>query len=103
MINGKLINDAYPGWYSQFTYLLFLNDDYEGGRTQFLVSKSDPSQPARTSEEFDLVSVQTPKGAALCFPHGSHPQHCLHGGESISMGTKYIIRTDILFGNQENT
>ena len=103
VINGKLINDAYPGWYSQFTYLLFLNDDYEGGRTQFLVSKSNPGQPARTSEDIELVSVKTPKGAVLCFPHGSHPQHCLHGGESISTGTKYIIRTDILFGNKENT
>ncbi len=79
-----------------------LNDDYEGGRTQFLVSKFNPDQPARTSEDVELVSVKTPKGAALCFPYGNHPQHCLHGGESISMGTKYIIRTDILFGNKEN-
>ena len=101
--NGKLINDAYPGWYSQYTYLLFLNEDYEGGRTQFLVSKSNPGQPARTSEDVELVSVKTPKGAVLCFPHGSHPQHCLHGGESVSTGTKYIIRTDILFGNKKNT
>lgn len=100
VINGKLVNDAYPGWHSLFTYLLFLNDDYQGGRTQFLVSKTDPTKPARSSEDVELVSVKTPKGGALCFPHGSHPQHCLHGGESITEGTKYIIRTDVLFGNE---
>ena len=101
VISGKLINDAYPGCYSQFTCLIFLNDDYQGGRTQFLVSKTNDRQPAQFSEDVELVSVKTPKGAVLCFPHGSHPQHCLHGGESISKGKKYIIRSDILFSNQE--
>ena len=84
-------------------HIIFLNDDYQGGRAQFLVSKTDARQPAKSSEDVELVSVITPKGAVLCFPHGSHPQHCLHGGESISKGTKYIIRTDILFSNQEQT
>jgi hypothetical protein len=51
------------------------------------------------SDDVKTVSVSTPKGAALCFPHGTHPQHCLHAGEAISAGVKYIIRTDILFGN----
>lgn len=98
VINGQLINDAYPGWYSQFTYLLFLNDDYDGGRTQFLVTKTDPTKPAVSTDDTTIVSVKTPKGAALCFPHGNHPLHCLHAGEQISAGTKIIIRTEILFG-----
>ena len=99
VIGGKLINDAYPGCYSQFTCLIFLNDDYQGGRTQFFVSNTDIRQPARSSDHVEQVSVVTPKGAMLCFPHGSHPQHCQHGGELISKGSKYIIRTDILFGD----
>jgi hypothetical protein len=101
VINGKLVNDAYSGWYSQYTCLIFLSDDYEGGSTQFLVSRSDRTQPARSSDDVDLVSVKTPKGGVLFFPHGSHPQHCLHSGEPISKGTKYIIRTDLLFSYPE--
>ena len=100
VINGQLVNNAYPGWHSQYTLLLFLNDDYQGGRTQFLVSKTDPAKPAISTEDIQIVSVKTPKGGALCFPHGSHPLHCRHAGETISTGTKYIIRTDILFGDQ---
>jgi hypothetical protein len=99
VINGELIANAYPHLYSQFSYLIFLNDDYEGGRTQFLVSKTDPNKPATSSTDTNIVSVNTPKGAALCFPHGMHPLHCVHSSEPISVGTKYIIRTDILFGD----
>jgi hypothetical protein len=98
VVDGELIADAYEGQYSQFTCLIVLNDGYEGGRTQFLVSKADSSQPAKTDDDVNVVSVRTPKGGVLCFPHGMHPQHCLHAGEQITSGTKYIIRTDILFG-----
>lgn len=97
VIDGKLVADAYDGQYSQFTYLIFLSDGYEGGRTQFLVSKADPTKPAKTNDDVNIVNVRTPKGAVLCFPHGMHPQHCLHASEPIGEGTKYIIRSDILF------
>jgi len=98
VIDGELITDAYPGLFSQFTCLIFLNDAYEGGRTQFFVSKSDPEKPATSPDDANIISVKTPKGGVLCFPHGMHPLHCLHAGEPIISGTKYIIRTDILFG-----
>ncbi len=98
VVDGVLVADAYGDRYSQYSYLLFLNDGYEGGRTQFLVSRSDPGKPARDPDDVNLVSVRTPKGAALCFPHGTHPQHCVHASEEITDGTKYIIRTDILYG-----
>ena len=98
VIDGELVANAYPDLYSQFSYLIFLSDGYEGGRTQFMVSASEPSKPARSSADADAVNVRTPKGAVLCFPHGMHPLHCLHSGEPITSGTKYIIRTDILFG-----
>jgi hypothetical protein len=96
--NGHLVQDAFPELRSQYTYLIFLNDGYEGGRTQFFVSKSDPKKPAKLQDDVNEISISTPKGAALCFPHGTHPLHCLHAGEEITSGTKYIIRTDILFG-----
>mmetsp|Transcript_26411 Transcript_26411/g.67894 ORF Transcript_26411/g.67894 Transcript_26411/m.67894 type:complete len:89 (-) Transcript_26411:179-445(-) len=45
----------------------------------------------------DLVPVAATQGAALCFFHGRHPQSHLHEGSLITSGTKYIIRTDVLY------
>ncbi len=98
VIGDQLFVDAYPGLISRFTYLIFLTDGYSGGRTQFLVSRSDPTQPARWIDDAREVSLATPKGGVLCFPHGAHPQHCLHASEPITEGVKVIIRTDVLYG-----
>jgi hypothetical protein len=93
----QLIPNAYPDRFSQMSVLLFLSDDFEGGDTLFLVNKNDSSRPAHNQEEAVWVNVRTPLGAALCFPHGHHPLHCLHSSEEITSGVKYIIRTDMLF------
>ncbi len=98
VIDEKLVTDAYPGWYSQYTFLILLSDDFKGGATQFMVSKSDPTKPARLESDINVVNVRTPRGGVLCFPHGTHPLHCLHSSEEITEGIKYIVRTDILFG-----
>ena len=97
VVNGKLIANAYDDRFSQLSMLLFLSDGYKGGATQFLVSRSDPSMPARTSEDMNVVNVNTPLGGVLWFPHGNHPLHCLHASQKIISGHKYIIRTDVLF------
>ncbi len=97
IVNGELVDNAYNDRWSQLTFLLFLSDDYEGGATQFYVSKTDASRPARHLDEANIVDLRTPLGAALCFPHGLHPLHCLHGSQQVTSGTKYIIRSDVLF------
>jgi hypothetical protein len=45
------------------------------------------------------VDIRTPAGSVLCFPHGMHPLHRVHSSVPISRGTKYIIRSDVLFKN----
>ena len=85
--NRKLITNAYGDRFSKMTFLLFLSDDFEGGETSFLVDEK--------SKKF--VDVRTPKGGVLCFPHGTHPLHCLHASKEINAGVKYIIRSDILY------
>ena len=95
VIEGKLVANAY-NLFSQFTFLLFLSDDYEGGRTQFYLGENTGGS-ARSGEHASIVSARTERGAALCFPHGNHPLHCVHGGEPVLSGIKYIIRSDILF------
>ena len=97
IIGGELIDNAYADRWSQLSFLLFLSADYTGGATQFYVSKTAPAHPARQPEEADIIDVRTPLGGALCFPHGMHPLHCIHSSQEITSGTKYIIRSDILF------
>ena len=84
----ELVWDAWGGGgvaWSQLTFLLLLSDGYEGGRTLF------------ETAEGDVVAVRTPKGGALCFPHGGHPQHVRHAGETVESGLKYMIRTELLY------
>ncbi|MFP6778102.1 MAG: 2OG-Fe(II) oxygenase [Alphaproteobacteria bacterium] len=86
VVDGRLVHDAYGDRISEMTFLIFLTDGYGGGRTQFQTRQNS------------FTSVTTPKGAILYFPHGTHPQHCIHAGEEVTSGQKYIIRTDVLFG-----
>ncbi len=86
VIDGRVVADAYGDRFSQMSFLIFLSDGYEGGRTLF---QTGPHV---------VATIHTPKGAVLCFPHGMHPQHCVHAGEEIISGQKYIIRTDVLYG-----
>jgi predicted 2-oxoglutarate/Fe(II)-dependent dioxygenase YbiX len=87
VIDDRLVPNAFDDRYSQLTFLLFLSDGYEGGETRFYLDQ-------RGSE---TVDVRTPLGGALCFPHGTHPLHCVHGSQEIFSGNKYIIRSDVLF------
>ncbi|MGB6020632.1 MAG: oxidoreductase [Sulfurimonadaceae bacterium] len=97
VVDKKLITNAYRDRYSQMTFLILLSDDFTGGATEFYVDKNDPSKPAKRSEDVMVVDVKTPRGGVLCFPHGTHPLHCLHSSEEILSGVKYIVRTDLLF------
>lgn len=97
IIDDELIANAYDDRWSQLTFLLFLSEDYTGGATQFYISRDKPVRPARHPDNADIVNVRTALGGALCFPHGMHPLHCLHSSQEITSGTKYIMRSDILF------
>ncbi|WP_298776025.1 oxidoreductase [uncultured Shewanella sp.] len=99
VVDNELISNAYPDRWSQMTFLILLNDDFKDGATQFWVDKNDPTKPTRVLEQANLVNIHTPAGGVLCFPHGPHPLHCLHSSDKIAQGTKYIIRTDMLFEN----
>jgi predicted 2-oxoglutarate/Fe(II)-dependent dioxygenase YbiX len=97
VIDEQLIANAYPDRFSLMTFIIFLNDDFDGGATRFRVSATDPGKPARRDARFKEVDVRTPQGGVLCFPHGLHPLHCIHSGEVVTRGDKYIIRSDVLF------
>ena len=97
IIDGELIANAYPDRYSQMTFLMLLSENFEGGETRFLVNAEDPTQPATRTSGVKNIDIRTPAGGVLCFPHGSHPLHCIHSSVAITEGVKYIIRSDVLF------
>lgn len=63
---------------SELTLLVYLNAEFEGGETVFTDSKKH-FQPAT--------------GAALVFPHD-----LWHEGRPLRTGRKYVLRTDLMFG-----
>lgn len=72
-IDGSYVRNEQEA--SQFTLLIYLNDDFEGGETTF-----------------ETMSVKPSTGMALIFYHGIK-----HAGEPVAAGVKYVLRTDIMF------
>ncbi|MGJ8691746.1 MAG: 2OG-Fe(II) oxygenase [Thalassotalea sp.] len=60
-----------------FTFLIYLNDNYTGGNTEF---------------RSENLSIQPKVGSALCFEH-----HEWHQGSVVTSGIKYILRTDVVY------
>lgn len=72
------------GEQSLYTFMIYLNDDFEGGETSFEDSYSD--------EPFDELQIQPKRGMALFFEHATH-----HKGEPVVSGRKYVLRSDIMY------
>lgn len=60
---------------SRRTFMVYLNDDFEGGATSF--------------REFRVYPA---RGMALCFDHALS-----HEGSMVSEGRKYVLRTDVMY------
>ncbi len=63
---------------SLYTLIVYLNDDFDGGRTIFAVTPE--------------VAVTPREGTALLFQHP-----IVHEGEEVSAGTKYALRTELMY------
>jgi predicted 2-oxoglutarate/Fe(II)-dependent dioxygenase YbiX len=69
------------GEVSQLSFIMYLNDDFTGGETAV------------------MDRVITPKrGMALFFLH-----ELLHEGRPVTAGTKYVMRTDVMYGRAGET
>lgn len=60
---------------SYVTFMLYLNDDFEGGETTFQEIWIEPKQ-----------------GTALIFMHNLY-----HSGGEVTKGIKYVLRTDVMY------
>jgi len=60
---------------SELTFLMYLNDDYQGGETTF-----------------NWGTIKPEIGMLLIFPH-----FLLHQGSPVESGVKYVLRTDVMY------
>jgi hypothetical protein len=66
---------------SQLTFMIYLNDDFTGGTTDFYYEN-----------ERLKARVRPRRGTALVFAHAQ-----LHEGTPVLDGRKYVLRTDVMF------
>eukprot|EP00908_Phaeocystis_cordata_P010881 Transcript_21730.p2 GENE.Transcript_21730~~Transcript_21730.p2 ORF type:complete len:295 (-),score=72.70 Transcript_21730:1528-2412(-) len=103
LATGSVVRDAYGDRWSQLTFLIYLDDDYDGGETTFLVdAEGYPAMPRGGLIEGgpdapQLRGVRVSKGSVLCFFHGDHELSLLHEGSVITRGFKHIVRSDVLY------
>lgn len=78
---------------SRLTFIVYLNDDFEGGATTFFVPQ------AGAEGALDAQPVQPRIGAATVFNHGDTGVPLLHEGSSVTKGAKYLLRTEVLYAS----
>merc|ERR1719399_2375543 len=71
---------------SFMTFIAYLGTPEEGGHTGFY-----------DNAEIQHASVPPTKGNALIFFHENHKHSPLHSGMPVLRGTKYAVRSDIMF------
>lgn len=74
--DGAFVRDENEqSWY---TFIVYLNHDFEGGETVFIVEPE--------------VSISPKKGKGLFFQHP-----LIHEGSVVTEGVKYVLRTDLMY------
>lgn len=76
--------------WSHITVLLYLNDDFNDGKTWFLNPK-DVEQDEQ-GRFLNGVGITPKKGRVVLFEHELY-----HSGARVTTGSKYILRTEIMF------
>ncbi len=78
--DGVFARDDGSGERSMLTFLLYLNDGFEGGHTAIL----EPGQQSQVIEPIE--------GMLCCFEH-----RLLHEGTTLVDGRKYVLRSDVMY------
>jgi hypothetical protein len=91
MRDGKYVYDMHGDRRSRLTFLLYLNEDFEGGATTYFLP-----HPQREGV-MNSYPVKPREGCVMVFPHGDTAGSLLHEGSGVTCGAKYIIRTDVVY------
>lgn len=96
-VSNNYIYDSSPPDAKQsslFTFLIYLNDDFNAGETTFFL-------PSAREGSMNAYSVKPIQGSILMFPHGETEGSLLHEGTGVKRDdhptAKYVIRTDVLY------
>lgn len=82
---------------SILSILIYLNDDYQGGSTIFYKTHNKRTMDQIVEDEMSFgyderFQYKGKKGSVLIFNH-----NMIHKGDQIHRGTKYLIRSDIIY------
>ncbi|KAJ8602273.1 hypothetical protein CTAYLR_003672 [Chrysophaeum taylorii] len=86
---GNYVYDAFGDRLSKLTAVVYLNDDFSGGTTAFYSAADDNT--------LRVFGVTPRAGSVLFFPHGDAAGSLIHEGSNVASGSKYIIRTEVLY------
>ena len=70
---------------SFFTFMVYLNDDFDGGATSF-------NDGGFRFSAGGMLRITPAKGMGLLFHHP-----ILHRGDPVTTGRKYVLRTDVMY------
>jgi hypothetical protein len=72
------------------TFMIYLNDDFEGGCTRFYSNRQAHYRPGKP--EHQIHSLRPTRGSCVVF------NHCItHDGEELLADRKYILRSEVMF------
>eukprot|EP01012_Entosiphon_sulcatum_P001915 TRINITY_DN10365_c0_g1_i1.p1 TRINITY_DN10365_c0_g1~~TRINITY_DN10365_c0_g1_i1.p1 ORF type:complete len:309 (+),score=63.63 TRINITY_DN10365_c0_g1_i1:35-928(+) len=87
------------------TFMIYLNGGFEGGSTNFLRDNLPLAEYTRDSgrlylapPEFVQYRLQPEQGMLICFD-----TKVLHEGDALRTGSKYLMRSDVMYRRQEGT
>jgi hypothetical protein len=75
---------------SRLTLLLYLNDDFKGGHTTYYL-------PSSNIGVMNTQAIIPRMGCIAFFPHGDSKTSLLHEGSNVTEGSKYILRSEVLY------
>ena len=78
------------------TFMIYLNGGFTGGATHFLGKSENTDEKYLGNSQLNgqtiTAKVVPEAGMALVFQH-----HMYHEGETLRDGTKYIMRSDLMY------
>jgi len=89
--DGKYTNDVRGDRRSKYTFLMYLNDDFDGGTTTYYMSGESGLKK---------LGVKPVRGGVLVFPQGNIASLVHEGSEVEGNGVKYVIRTDVVYADK---
>lgn len=93
----EYLYDAYGGsTRSKFTFIVYLSEGFEGGATTFFVPSPDKEGVLESRP------VKPQLGFAAAWMHGDTGIPLLHEGSPVTSGTKYLLRTEVVYQSRQS-